>query len=58
MFSLVVAIGVAVLLFACGVLGLFLQRHLAEHHTSDRSRDMIGGVVGLRPRYWRWCSGF
>jgi hypothetical protein len=47
MFSLVVAIGIAVLLFACGVLGLFLQRRLAEHHTSDRSRDMIGGVVGL-----------
>ncbi len=47
MFSLALAVGVALLLFACGSLGLFLQRSLAEHHTSDRSRDMIGGVVGL-----------
>ena len=47
MFSLVLAVGIAVLLSACGVLGLFLQRSLADHHTSDRSRDMIGGVVGL-----------
>ncbi|WP_158818259.1 hypothetical protein [Methylocapsa sp. S129] len=47
MLSLAVAIGVAVLMFASGVAGLFLQKRLAEHHTSDRSRDMIGGVVGL-----------
>jgi hypothetical protein len=47
MLSPVVAIGVAVLMFASGVLGLLLQRKLADHHTSDRSRDMIGGVVGL-----------
>ena len=24
-----------------------LQRWLPEHHTAERSRDMIGGVVGL-----------
>jgi hypothetical protein len=47
MFSIELAVGVAVLLFACGVAGLYLQRLLPEHHTSDRSRDMIGGVVGL-----------
>jgi hypothetical protein len=47
MSSLVVAIGIAVLMFASGVGGLFLQRRLADHHTSDRSRDMIGGIVGL-----------
>jgi hypothetical protein len=47
MFSIAVAVGAAVLMFASGVLGLYLQKLLAEHHTSDRSRDMIGGVVGL-----------
>lgn len=45
--SLAVALGVAALMFASGGAGLFLQSRLAEHHTSDRSRDMIGGVVGL-----------
>ena len=47
MISIAIAVGIAVLMFACGGFGLFLQRTLAEHHTSDRSRDMIGGVVGL-----------
>ena len=47
MTSLAVAVGVAFLMFAFGGLGLFLQRTLADYHTSDRSRDMIGGVVGL-----------
>jgi hypothetical protein len=32
---------------ASGGVGLLLQRQLVEHHTSERSRDMIGGVVGL-----------
>ena len=30
-----------------GVAGLFLQKFLPEHHTSDRSRDMLGAIVGL-----------
>src|ERR1700689_808390 len=47
--SIAVAVGVAVLMFISGVLGLYLQRRLAEHHTSARSRDIIGGVVGLLP---------
>ena len=47
MHSIVVAVGVALLMAASGVAGLFVQKSLAEHHTSDRSRDMIGGVVGL-----------
>jgi hypothetical protein len=47
MTSIAVVPGVALLMFASGALGLFLQKRLAEHHTSDRSRDMIGGVVGL-----------
>jgi hypothetical protein len=34
-------------MFACGVVGLFLQKHLHERYTTDRSRDMIGGVVGM-----------
>jgi Protein of unknown function (DUF4239) len=38
---------VAVAMFAAGLLGLFLQRVLPEHHTMGGSRDMIGAVVGL-----------
>jgi hypothetical protein len=45
--SITYSIGAAVLMFISGLIGLFLQKILADHHTSDRSRDMIGGVVGL-----------
>lgn len=41
------SIGVALLAFVFGIAGLFLQRLLPEPHTSDRSRDMIGAIVGL-----------
>ena len=34
------------MIFAAGVFGLFLQKLLPKPHTSDRSRDMIGSVVG------------
>jgi hypothetical protein len=47
MTSLATAVTVAALMFVSGGIGLSLQKRLAEHHTSDRSRDMIGGVVGL-----------
>jgi hypothetical protein len=47
MTSLTIAVIVAALMFVSGGIGLILQKLLAEHHTSDRSRDMIGGVVGL-----------
>lgn len=47
MTSLATAVAVAALTFVSGGIGLILQKRLAEHHTSDRSRDMIGGVVGL-----------
>ena len=47
MLSLTVAGGAALAMLASGVLGLLLQRWLPEAHTSDRSRDIIGGVVGL-----------
>ena len=45
--SLTVAISVGVLITLSGSFGLYLQTRLAEHYTADRSRDMIGGVVGL-----------
>ena len=38
---------VAVAVFGSGLLGLFLQRLLPDHHTSGGSRDMIAAVVGL-----------
>ena len=40
-------IAVAAAVFAAGLLGLFLQRLLPEHHTSGGSRDMIAAVLGL-----------
>ena len=40
-------VGVAVLAFASGVAGLFLQTLLPEPHSVDRARDMIGAIVGL-----------
>ena len=42
-----VSVGVAVLAFVFGVAGLYLQKLLPAPHTSDRSRDMIGAIVGL-----------
>jgi hypothetical protein len=47
MTSVNVAGGVAVLVFVSGLVGLYIQSLLPESHTSDRSRDIIGGVVGL-----------
>jgi hypothetical protein len=45
--SLAAAVTVGILIAFSGCLGLFLQSRLAEHYTAERSRDMIGGVVGL-----------
>ena len=42
-----IGLGVAALAFAFGMAGLYLQTLLPEGHTSDRSRDMIGAIVGL-----------
>src|ERR1700691_6200886 len=47
MTSVNVAGGAAVLVFVSGIVGLFIQSLLPESHTSDRSRDILGGVVGL-----------
>jgi hypothetical protein len=40
-------IGVVVLAFLFGVAGLYLGKLLPEPHSVDRSRDMIGAIVGL-----------
>ncbi len=42
-----VAIAVAILTFAGGVLGLYLQGLLPDQHSVEKSRDMIGSVMGL-----------
>jgi hypothetical protein len=47
MSSLTASAAIAAAIFVSGLLGLALQRWLASHHTADRARDMIGGVVGL-----------
>jgi hypothetical protein len=47
MSSDIFGIAVAAAVFGAGLLGLFLQRLLPEHHTSGGSRDMIAAVVGL-----------
>jgi hypothetical protein len=47
MTSIYVSILVGVLTLGGGVGGLLLQRFLPEQHTSDRSRDMLGAIVGL-----------
>jgi hypothetical protein len=42
-----ISVFVAILVFVCGIAGLYLQRLLPEPHSVERSRDMIGAVVGL-----------
>lgn len=51
-----ISLGVALLAFAFGVTGLYLQKLLPSQHTSDRSRDMITAIVGLISLSCsRWC---
>ncbi len=45
--SLFLGIAVAVLTFVVGILGLRVQTWLDEHNSVEKSRDMIGSVVGL-----------
>src|SRR5580692_10996957 len=47
MSSSIFTTAVAVAMFAAGLLGLFLQRVLPEHHTTGGSRDLIAAVLGL-----------
>ncbi len=42
-----ICIGVAVLAFVSGVIGLYLQKLLPETHSVEKARDMIGAIVGL-----------
>ena len=41
------AIVVAALTFTGGMVGLYLQTMLPEQHSVEKSRDMIGSVMGL-----------
>ena len=45
--SLFIAIAVVALTFVFGVLGLRVQTWLTEHNSVEKSRDMIGSVLGL-----------
>ena len=45
--SVTIALGVAVIVFAGGGVGLLLQRGLPEKLTTGGARDMIGAVAGL-----------
>ena len=45
--TVLVAIVVAILTFAGGMVGLYLQRLLPDEHSIEKSRDMIGAVMGL-----------
>jgi hypothetical protein len=45
--SVFIGIGVAALTFAVGVLGLRVQTWLDETNSVEKSRDMIGSVLGL-----------
>jgi hypothetical protein len=47
MMTIGLGVGIAVLAFVSGVLGMYLQNLLPEPHSVDRSRDMIGAIVGL-----------
>jgi len=47
MASLAFKIGVAVLAFCAGILGLKLRVWLPEQYARDRAREMIGAMTGL-----------
>jgi hypothetical protein len=47
MTSVLISIAVAVLTFAGGIVGLYLQRLLPEQHSVEKAREMIGSVIGF-----------
>ena len=47
MTSILTALVVGALVFASGLIGLYVQSHLPKHHMSGGSRDMILAVIGL-----------
>jgi hypothetical protein len=46
-YTLLIAVVVAILTFAGGMLGLYLQKLLPDEHSVEKARDMIGSVMGL-----------
>ena len=42
-----VGIAVTIITFLGGALGLYLQKQLPDEHSVEKSRDMIGAVMGL-----------
>jgi hypothetical protein len=47
MTSVFVSAAVAVLTFLAGIVGLYLHQLLPDQHSVDKSREMIGSVIGL-----------
>ena len=47
MSTVLISIGVAIVTFVAGWLGLHLQQRLPDQHMTNGSRDMIGAIVGL-----------
>jgi hypothetical protein len=47
MSSVSIALVVVILTFAGGLAGLYLQKMLPDRHSVEKSRDMIGAVMGL-----------
>lgn len=47
MTSVLISIAVAILTFAGGIFGLYLQKLLPEQHSVDKSRAMIASIMGL-----------
>ncbi len=47
MASILIAVAIAVLTFASGLAGLSLHTLLPDQHSVDKSREMIGSVIGL-----------
>jgi hypothetical protein len=47
MTSVFVSAAVAVLTFLAGMVGLYLHKLLPDQHSVDKSREMIGSVIGL-----------
>ena len=47
MTALNVTLAIWIAVFASGLVGLLLAKRLPLEHTSDRSRDILGGVIGL-----------
>jgi hypothetical protein len=45
--SILLSLAIGAAAFVSGLVGLVLLRHLPERHSVEKSRDMIGAVIGL-----------